>query len=399
MECSRINESKILPESAEKDGETGYHQANILLPTDGYPAMKFAFQYPIMVGFLGCFTLGWLFCGILKAQLPTGWKQHDWDRPRPAVVDPGPEPPIMPAPSDAVVLFDGSNLDQWRAADKGPAKWIIKDGAMEPVPNGGYIYTAESFGDCQLHIEWASPTRVSGSSQGRGNSGVFLQGLFEVQILDSFDNQTYADGQAGAIYGQYPPLVNASRKPGQWQTYDIIFRRPHYSEAGELVQPARLTVLHNGVLIQDNVKPVGPTSWIQFHQYTPTPERLPISLQDHGNPVRFRNIWIRELAPESIEPPSTPYDPVVVELTSQQIERIVGSYSRKGGGTWEISYKNGKLWFHTISRPLEMIPHSDKEFGLRYTAGSVDLVYDDEGFPMEISFTMGGSTSHGTRSR
>jgi hypothetical protein len=344
----------------------------------------------------GCFIAN---SDSLHAQLPTGWKQHDWDRPRPAKVDVGPESPAAQPPSDAIVLFDGTNLDQWRSGDKGPAKWIVKDGAMEPTPHGGYLYSAQSFGDCQLHLEWASPEKIVGTSQGRGNSGVFLQGLFEVQILDSFDNETYADGQSGAIYGQYPPLVNASRKPGAWQSYDIVFRRPHYSDSGQLTQPARITVLHNGVLIQDHVEPVGPTSWIQFHKYAPTPEKLPLTLQDHGNPVRFRNIWIRELPPTTISPPQSPYDPVVVELTKDQIDRIVGTYKRNGGGTWEISFKDGKLWFHTIAKPLEMIPHSEREFGLKYTAGSINLEYDQENRPAKISFTMGGTTSQGTRER
>lgn len=342
-----------------------------------------------------CLLLGNI--GPAYSQLPTGWKQHDWERTRPEKIDPGPEQPPAPVPSDAIVLFDGTNLDKWRAGDKGAAKWIVKDGAMEPVPNGGYLYSAQSFGDCQLHLEWASPKKVTGNSQGRGNSGVFLQGLFEVQILDSFENETYADGQAGAIYGQYPPLVNASRKPGEWQSYDIVFRRPHYSESGQLTQPARITVLHNGVLIQDHVEPVGPTSWIQFHEYSPTPEKLPLTLQDHGNPVRFRNIWVRELPPTTITPPKAPYDPEIVELTQEQIARIVGTYERNGGGTWEISHKDGKLWFHTIAKPLEMIPHSDREFGLKFTAGSITLDYDQEKRPTKISFTMGGSTSQGTR--
>ena len=352
-------------------------------------------RYPFL--FLAALIFSFVNCSSLRAQLTTGWKQHDWERPRPTVIDPGPVPQSPAAPSDAIILFDGSNLDQWRSGDKGPARWIVKEGAMEPTHNGGYVYSAQSFGDCQLHLEWASPIKITGSSQGRGNSGVFLQGLFEVQILDSFDNETYADGQAGAIYGQYPPLVNASRKPGEWQSYDIVFRRPHYSPSGELKQPARLTVLHNGVLIQDHVEPVGPTSWIQFHNYSPTPEKLPLTLQDHGNPVRFRNIWIRELPPVAVKPPATPYDPVVVELTKDQIDRIVGSYKRNGGGTWEISYKNGKLWFHTIAKPLEMIPHSEREFGLKYTAGSINLEYDQENLPSIISFTMGGTTSRGTR--
>ena len=155
-------------------------------------------------------------------QLSTGWKAHDWDRERPAVVAPGPTNLPLSAPSDAVILFNGRNLDEWRSADGGPAKWIVKEDVMESVPGSGYIFSAKSFGDVQLHVEWAAPEKVQGKSQGRGNSGVFLQGLFEVQVLDSFDNKTYADGQAGAVYGQYPPLVNASRKPGEWQSYDIF---------------------------------------------------------------------------------------------------------------------------------------------------------------------------------
>jgi len=203
----------------------------------------------------------------IQAQLSTGWKQHDWERARPAIVTPGASSLPLAPPSDAVVLFDGKSLAKWRAADGGPAKWVIKEDVMESVPGSGYIYTVDAFGDVQLHVEWASPVKVEGKSQGRGNSGVFLQGLFEVQVLDSFENITYADGQAGSIYGQYPPLVNASRKPGEWQSYDIIFRRPHYEEDGKLKQPARMTVLHNGVLVQDGVRPLGPTSWLQHHPY------------------------------------------------------------------------------------------------------------------------------------
>jgi hypothetical protein len=331
------------------------------------------------------------------AQLSTGWKQHDWERARPKVIEPGENKLPSSVPSDAVVLFDGTSLDKWRAIDGGPAKWIIKDGVMESVPGSGYIFTKEEFGDFQLHVEWASPARVEGNSQGRGNSGVFLQGLFEVQVLDSFENITYADGQAGAIYGQYPPLVNASRKPGEWQSYDIIFRRPHYDESGVLKQQARMTVLHNGVLIQDNVRPLGPTSWLQHHPYTKSAEKLPLSFQDHGNPVRYRNVWLRELAPDVIEQPAKPYDPIVVTLSGEQVAKIVGKYERQGGGTWEVSEKNGKLWFHTIATPLEMIPHSDKEFGLRYTAGVIKVEYDENQNPRKMEFYMGGSTSRATR--
>lgn len=333
-----------------------------------------------------------------NAQLPTGWKAHDWERPRPPIVTPGASNLPLAPPSDAIVLFDGKNLDQWRANDGGPAKWIIKDEVMESVPGSGYIYSAPTFGDAQVHVEWATPIKVQGKSQGRGNSGVFLQGLFEIQVLDSFDNITYADGQAGALYGQYPPLVNASRKPGEWQSYDIIYRRPHYQEDGKLLQPARLTVLHNGVLIQDNVRALGPTSWIQHGTYQKTPEKLPLSFQDHGNPVRYRNVWVRELPPEAIAQPTKPYDPVIVDLTPEQKSKIVGKYSRSDGGVWEILQRDEKLYFSFIATPLELIPHSPQEFGVRYTAGKLTLTYDGSGNPKDIEFHMGGDVMKATRS-
>ena len=163
------------------------------------------------------------------AQSPARWKAHDMSRPRPPVVQPPPQALPVPAPPDAVVLFDGkSGLADWRSSDGGPAKWVVKDGAIESVPGSGYLYSARGFGDVQLHVEWAAPVPAKGTSQGRGNSGVFLMGLYEVQVLDSYQNDTYPDGQAAAIYGQYPPLVNACRPPGEWQTYDIVFRRPRF---------------------------------------------------------------------------------------------------------------------------------------------------------------------------
>jgi hypothetical protein len=166
---------------------------------------------------------------------------------------------------------------------------------MEVVPGTGSIETARGFGDAQLHIEWRTPTPAKGEGQERGNSGVFLMGRYEVQVLDSYQNVTYPDGQAAAIYGQFPPLVNASRPPGEWQTYDIVFHAPRFDASGKLLSPARMTVLHNNVLVQDNVTLVGPTANRQQPPYSAHPDKLPISLQDHGNPMRFRNIWIREL--------------------------------------------------------------------------------------------------------
>jgi len=239
------------------------------------------------------------------AQPDPHWKIHDSTRPKPVKVDPGypgfNENPGK-APSDAVVLFDGSDLSKWVSMDGNPPKWIVKDGHMECVQGSGYIRTLQCFGDCQLHVEWAAPVPPRGSSQGRGNSGVFLMGLYEVQVLDNFNNETYSDGYAGAIYCQHPPLVNACREPGKWQTYDIIFTRPRFDMQGNLVTPAKMTVLHNGVLVQHESVLSGPTGWLRREPYRAHPDKLPISLQDHGNPVLFRNIWVRELGEDAKQP-------------------------------------------------------------------------------------------------
>jgi len=226
-----------------------------------------------------------------------GWPMHSMDRPQPRVVRPGAViAPIAP-PSDAIVLFDGTSLAHWRTADSvpAPARWRLVDGAMEVVRGSGSVQTAQGFGDVQLHVEWRAPTPPSGTGQNRGNSGVFLMGRYEVQVLDSHENVTYPDGQAGAIYGQYAPLVNASRPPGEWQSFDIVFRAPRFGAQGHVLSPARMTVIHNGTLVQDNVTLVGPTSNQRRDPYEAHPDRLPILLQDHGDPVRFRNIWVREL--------------------------------------------------------------------------------------------------------
>lgn len=221
------------------------------------------------------------------------WRVHDSTRPHPPVVTPG-ERPGAP-PSDATVLFDGSGLDAWQAAgsDGEPARWRLVDGAIE-VNGTGSIETRELFADVQLHIEWRTPVPPEGESQGRGNSGVFLMGRYEVQVLDSYENVTYADGQAAALYGQRPPDVNASRAPGKWQSYDIVFLAPRF-EDGRLVEPARVTVLHNGVLVHHDRAFLGPTRHRALPEYAPHPPQGPIQLQDHGNPVRFRNVWVRRL--------------------------------------------------------------------------------------------------------
>ena len=225
------------------------------------------------------------------------WPIHSMDRPQPPIVRVGPASPPVTPPSDAIVLFDGTSLAKWRSADgaDGPAKWKVADGYMEVAAGTGSIRTEQSFGDVQLHVEWRAPTPPKGESQERGNSGVFLMGRYEVQVLDSYNNVTYPDGQAAAIYGEYPPLVNASRPPGEWQTYDIVFHAPRFDASGKVVSPARMTVLHNGVLVHDNAVLTGPTAHSARVPYEAHPARLPISLQDHGNPMRFRNIWVREL--------------------------------------------------------------------------------------------------------
>jgi Domain of Unknown Function (DUF1080) len=242
--------------------------------------------------------LSLLFACAVHAQGDTQWKIHDMNRPVPPVITPGTsstEQAAGKAPSDAVVLFDGKDLSQWLGEDNGPAKWKVQDNYFVVVPHTGYIHTKTPFGDCQLHVEFAEPTPPKGESQERGNSGVFLMGLYEIQVLDSYENRTYADGQAAAVYGQYPPQVNASRPPGQWQSYDIVFHGPRFDASGKLTRAARITVFHNGVLVQDNVEIRGRTAIGDVPTYVATPEKLPLALQDHGNLVRYRNVWVREL--------------------------------------------------------------------------------------------------------
>ncbi len=232
-------------------------------------------------------------------QLPgqTG-KGHDMDRPRPPKVTPGPYVSEAP-PSDAIVLFDGKDLSHWvqrgrRGGGSQEPKWKVENGYMEIVPRTGGIMTKESFGDCQLHVEWLIPKTSTGNGQGIGNSGVELMTRYEIQVLESADHLTYADGQAGAIYGVWPPLVNPARPMGEWNVYDIMFEAPRF-EGEKLLKPAYGTVLFNGVLVQDHKDWLGTTIWRQVGRYSPHPPEQPLSLQDHSQPVRFRNIWIRKL--------------------------------------------------------------------------------------------------------
>ena len=213
-----------------------------------------------------------------------------WD-PVPPKIDPG---HASRAPSDAIVLFDGTDLSEWSGRDGAP-EWKVEDDAFTVVPGTGDLATRKAFADVQLHLEWRSPTVLTGEGQGRGNSGVFLMGLYEVQVLDSYESRTYSNGQAGSIYKQYIPAVNATRAAGEWQSYDIVFTAPRFASDGKLEQSATMTVLHNGVLIHNHVTLFGPTIYIGEPEYEAHEGRLPLTLQDHGNLVSFRNVWIREL--------------------------------------------------------------------------------------------------------
>ena len=227
---------------------------------------------------------------------PNGkWRVHDGTRPYPAVISVPAAPAIAAgAPSDALVLLGAADdLSAWQMADGSAATWTMKGGVLQT--GKGILRTRQQFTDVQLHVEFATPSEVKGDSQGRGNSGVFLLGHFEIQVLDSYRNITYADGQAAAMYGQYPPLVNAARAPGQWQAYDIIFSAPRFAGDGKLEKPAIVTVLHNGVVVHHATPFWGPTRHKSVLPYTPEMAKGPLVLQDHGNPVRYRNIWIREV--------------------------------------------------------------------------------------------------------
>jgi hypothetical protein len=241
------------------------------------------------IHFFVCFSLlsitGKTFAAEPEGEIPAPKEE-------PRIIEPG------PPPSDAIILFDGKDLSQWKGDNNSPAKWEVKDGAVT-INGTGSISTRQEFGDCQLHVEWATPEKVEGEGQGRGNSGIILQGRYEIQVLDSYINKTYYHGQAGSIYKQYAPLVNACRRPGEWQTYDIIFHAPRFDADGKLQKPGTVTVLQNGILVQDNVEIKGSTGPVGAPRYHAHPLKQSLVLQDHHNPVRYRNIWIRELGEKS----------------------------------------------------------------------------------------------------
>jgi len=227
----------------------------------------------------------------------TQWHVHDSDRPQPRIITPAATfSHLAPAPSDAVVLFDGKDLSKWQGSGGGDAKWKVENGYMEVAPRSGSIRTKDKFADFQLHLEFATPSKVDGNSQGRGNSGVLFNGIYEVQVLDCYNNKTYPDGQTGSLYGQTPPLVNACKPPGEWQTYDIIFESPRWDTSGKIAKKANVTVIHNGVLLHHKREFTGTTPHRAVGTYDrPHPPEVFIELQDHNNPMRFRNVWLRSI--------------------------------------------------------------------------------------------------------
>ena len=241
----------------------------------------------LLLAFFICFSQ--VFAQKMKPQETEVWE------PEPVVVTPGDG---TAPPSDAILLFDGSNLENWENMKGEPAKWEVSDGAMTAVKGAGSIRTKEVFKDFQLHVEWRTPSEIKGEGQGRGNSGVFMNGSipegYEVQVLDSYNNRTYSNGQAASIYKQQMPLVNACKPPGVWQTYDIIFRAPIFREDGEIASPAYITVIQNGIVVQNHYMLKGHTPYIGLPEYKKHGDG-PIMLQDHDNPVSYRNIWIRNL--------------------------------------------------------------------------------------------------------
>lgn len=328
---------------------------------------------------------------------PPRWRQHDIGRPKPPVVEPAPAPegtaPARP-PKDAVVLFDGTNLDAWSSDGGRPAKWKVVDGALVTVPGAGQIETKERFGDIQLHVEWAAPMPPAGRGQNRGNSGIFLMGQFEIQVLDSYQADTYADGQAGAIYGQFPPLANASRPPGQWQTFDIAFRRPRFDPTGSLLEPARITVLHNGILVQNNEEPFGPTSWLKWLPYADHGKTGPIALQDHDHPVKYRNIWLRELPERPNPSPKDIARQPTVSLGAKVLDQYVGDYllnEKPNAPKATIKREDDHLTIKFPYRPLTLTlePISESEFIMPFTDGHFTFHKDEQGRVNGVRFRIG----------
>jgi hypothetical protein len=312
-------------------------------------------------------------------------KVHDRTQALPPVVTPGqPSTQIKAgtAPSDAIVLFDGSDTSSWVSWNGEPAEWAIEEGVLVCTPRTGSIRTLRNFGDCQFHIEWTVPVTPDAEGQGRNNSGVFF-GLdrYEVQILDSYENVTYSDGSAGAVYGQYAPLANAMLPPETWQTYDILYSAPKFDAAGVLKSPAMLTVLHNGVLVQHNAVLDGPTAWINRPPYQAHPEKLPISLQDHGNPVRYRNIWVRELGPKT---------PAEYTYAKSYLESLSGTYKNSWGSVLKIELgEHDQLTMNLAGETLPLYAQSETLFFAKTTDILVDFSLAESENKVKVSVGAG----------
>ena len=336
------------------------------------------------------------------APAPPGWRQHEIDRPPPPRVEPAASALPLAAPSDAVVLIgpDGATGNRWEAVGGGDVPWVTEGGAFVVEPGTGAVQTREAFGDAQIHIEWQPAAEPEKDSQNRSNSGLFLvDGRYEVQILDNWNNPTYADGRAGAIYGQFPPLADATRPPSEWQSYDVFFRLPRFDADSALVEPARMTVLHNGVLVQNNEVLPGMSIWLESLPYAPHgPGR--IQLQDHGSPVRFRNLWVRP-TPERQAPPPGYSDLDAVSLTDAERDRLVGRYAREDGGHFVIERLGDGLGLSMPWRDgvLPLVPLSPTRLHLRNTAGVFDVSLDESGTPADLEFTMGGAVYRASRER
>jgi Domain of Unknown Function (DUF1080) len=358
-------------------------------------AKSIAFACLSLIGAAGLVTI--LVADEVRNMVTNGrWLQHDINRPKPPVVTPVGEHGAAPtsAPNDAVILFDGTSLVAWQTLEGTPARWKVSDGFMEVAPGTGPIQTKGKFGDVQLHVEWASPQPAVGKGQDRGNSGIFLMGTYELQVIDSYHADTYADGQAGALYGQYPPLANASRPPGEWQTYDIAFRRPRFDAAGKPLEGARFTVILNGILIQNNEELWGGTNWLESAPYDSHADRGPIELQDHGHTVRYRNIWLREL-PERVAPPADYLSGrKIISLSAEVLDPLTGEYAmghRKDSKPVLISRAEGHLTFKLPFRPkpLMMQAVSPTEFVLPHTDARFTFQRDDQGRVTGVLFKVG----------
>lgn len=349
--------------------------------------MKFGKQFFVIVF---CFFL--LVLQNSVAQPDPKWRIHDSNRPAPLFVTPaGQEQKTVP-PSDAIILFNGTDLWAWEKENGESPEWKIENGYMEVTPRSGAIQTKQGFGDCQLHIEWCVVPKEGVSGQNYGNSGVYLMGKYEIQVLNSYDNSTYVDGQAGAVYGQYPPLVNASLPPGQWQCFDILFRRPHFDIEGHLLKPAYMTVLLNGVLIQDHVELTGPTDWQERPPYEAHPDKLPIMLQDHSQPVRFRNIWIRELEPyerlaESAQPP------VLEEtrLDESILRKYVGAYGSMPEFQMRVEMDGNQLIFYRdATHAFPIFPRSETTFFSKMVDVTIEFSLDKNGEVEGLTYSLAG---------